>query len=256
LLLASSADGDTIGDPSSPVSSEQISRPTLLLPGSNGPGMIHPPFAYLGRIPRSGQFADDVAAHMKHTIAHRELQGSRARPLQAGAAVALLALVVAACTTDQTAAAQIGISPEAFTKIVEGEEDFLSPVSERRVEAWIGYVDGDTVVRIRNGGTVPFGSMELQFYVNPFPPTRFDVEVELAVVDSDGNPADVQMEAWYDMVFMTHGQPIAEVQPVGVGRFSRPLDLFMFGPWVLKTTIRSSTGEGDLPLIIYVWPNV
>lgn len=177
----------------------------------------------------------------------------------ARAAVAVLAIFLAAlpasCSSGKTAAAQIGISPEAFTKIVEGEEDFLHPAGEQRIGAWIGYVEGDQVVRIGNGGSVPLGDLDIGFHVSPFPPTAFDVAVELDVTGPGGEPADVNIEAWYDMVFMTHGQPIAEVEPLGGGKYRMPLNLFMFGPWVVKATI---TGEGittDVPLIIYVWPN-
>jgi hypothetical protein len=171
-------------------------------------------------------------------------------------AVVVLGLLAASCAREETAASVIGISPEAFTQIIEGDEDFLSPVSERRVEAWIGYVDGDQVVRIGNGGTIPFGDLEIQFQVSPFPPTQFDVNVEL-VFTRRGEPAEVQLEAWYDMIFMTHGQPIATVEPLGGGRYRMPLDLFMFGPWVVKASVAPDDATTEFPpLVIYVWPNV
>jgi hypothetical protein len=180
------------------------------------------------------------------------------RRLRRALAVMLVvpAVLAGACAAEESAASKIGISPEAFTQIIEGEEDFLSPATERKVEAWIGYVDGDRVVRIGNGGNVPLGSMDVAFTISPFPPTQFDVEVDLVFTGPDGMPADVTVEAWYDMVFMTHGQPIADVERVGSGRFRLPLDLFMFGPWVVKATVGSPAGASDLPLIIYVWPKV
>jgi hypothetical protein len=167
-----------------------------------------------------------------------------------------LALLASGCSSGDSAASQIGISPEAFTKIVEGDEDFLSPATERQTDAWIGYVDGDQVVRIGDGGSIPVGDLDIEFHVVPFPPTEFDVSVELLVTGPGGKPAEVDIEAWYDMVFMTHGQPIAEVEALGGGRYRMPLDLFMFGPWVVKTTIRSEGSDDELPLVIYVWPNV
>jgi hypothetical protein len=167
----------------------------------------------------------------------------------------IFALFTAACSRDETAASLIGISPEAFTQIIEGDEDFLSPVAERKVEAWIGYVDGDQVIRIGNGGSVPFGDLEIEFQVTPFPPTQFDVGVDLMITGPGGVPADVQIEAWYDMIFMTHGQPTAEIESLGGGHYRMPLDLFMFGPWVVKASVQSATVPKEMPpLVIYVWP--
>ena len=184
---------------------------------------------------------------------------SRRRRRSGGALafVALLGIVGASCSSEETAASIIGISPEAFTQIIEGDEDFLSPVEERRVEAWIGYVQGDQVVRIGNGGVVPWGDFEIEFRVTPFPPTQFDVNAELVITGARGVPTEARVEAWYDMIFMTHGQPIAAVETVGPGHYRLPLDLFMFGPWVVKASMQSDQAADDLPpLIIYVWPKV
>ena len=186
----------------------------------------------------------------------RRPRTAQLRPRHGLVGLALLALLVASCSSEETAASIIGISPEAFTQIIEGEEDFLSPVEERRVEAWIGYVQGDQVVRISNGGVVPFGDMEIEFRVVPFPPTQFDVDAELIITGPNRQPVDVRIEAWYDMIFMTHGQPTADVETIGPGHYRLPLDLFMFGPWVVKASV-SETASSDLPpLIIYVWPRV
>lgn len=181
----------------------------------------------------------------------------RADPFRSTAGLVALAFAVllSACSTEDSSAAQIGISPEAFTRIVEGDEDFLQRAGEERIGAWIGYVDGDRVVRLRNGGVVPVGDLEIEFHIDPFPPTQFDTTVELLVLGPGGEPAEVQISAWYDMVFMTHGQPTADVEPLGDGRYRMPLDLFMFGPWVLKATITSAATNTEVPLVIYVWPN-
>ena len=111
------------------------------------------------------------------------------------------------------------------------------------------------MVRIRNGGIVPAGDLEIEFRIAPFPPTEFDATVELLVRGPNGEPADVEIAAWYDMVFMTHGQPTATVEPLGDGRYRLALDLFMFGPWVVKTSITAGEGANEVPLIIYVWPD-
>jgi hypothetical protein len=147
------------------------------------------------------------------------------------------------------------VSAAAFTQIVEGTDDFLRPGAERKVEAWIGYVDGDSVVKIQNGGSFEVDDLSITMQVTPFPPNQFDATAELQVADLNGQPVEVEVDAWYDMVFMTHGPLTIDIESLGTGRVRMPLDMFMFGPWVVKTTIESSTGATVVPLVFYVWPN-
>jgi hypothetical protein len=168
--------------------------------------------------------------------------------------ICLLALIAAGCGSKETAASKLGISADAFTNIVEGGDDYLAAGSERTASAWIGYVDGDHAVRIENGHSIPLGDMRVNFQVTPYPPTEFDVAAELTVTDSAGAPIDVTVDAWYDMVFMTHGPLYPDISS-STGRVEIGLDLFMVGPWVVKASVDSGQSLEDIVLVIYVWPN-
>ncbi len=147
------------------------------------------------------------------------------------------------------------MSASAFSQIVEGTDDYLSPGSERRVEAWIGYVDGDTVVKVDNGEPFEAADMTLTMSVTPYPPTQFETVAVVEVAGVDGRPLEASVDAWYDMVFMTHGPLSTDIETLEPGRFRIPLDLFMFGPWVVKATITADGETHDIPLVFYVWPN-
>lgn len=177
--------------------------------------------------------------------------------LPAGLGVLLLATATftTACSSEPTSAPELGVSAAAFTQIVEGTDDFLQPGSERRVEAWIGYVDGDSVVKVPNGGSFVVDGLTITLEATPYPPTQFETTAVLTVSDAAGAPVAAHVDAWYDMVFMTHGLVSTEIEVLEPGRFRMPLDMFMFGPWVVKTTVEVDGQTSEVPLVFYVWPN-
>ena len=113
-------------------------------------------------------------------------------------------------------------------------------------------------VSLPNAGTIALSDdLNLSVSVNPFPPTTFNVDVDLLLTNADGMPIDGgTITADWDMVFMWHGPFVTEFTPIGNGRYSAPFDLFMFGPWELRTQVTAPGYEqpGELSLSIYIWP--
>ncbi len=178
------------------------------------------------------------------------------RALWVATLIGLGLFIAAACSSDESGTSRFGISPEAFNEIVGTDQVLLQQVAEREGSAWIGYVQGDQVIQLENGGLLPLGDFDLNFFVTPFPPNKFDLEVELIVIGRDGRPVDATITAWYDMIAMTHGHSEADVEFLGEGRHRMSVHMSMFGPWAIMTTIESADFNAEVPLVVYVWPKV
>lgn len=137
--------------------------------------------------------------------------------------------------------------------------DFLQPgAATQSGPVRIKYEGPNGTESVANGGLVPLGdNLQLGVSVNPYPPTSFDVDVDLHLTTVDGEPvADADVLAVWDMVVMYHGPFETNFVNLGNGHYAAPFEFFMFGPWELMTHISSPThgSPEQIALSIYVWP--
>lgn len=130
--------------------------------------------------------------------------------------------------------------------------------TEDRGPARLKYEGPHGTETLSNGGSIVLADdLILQVVVSPYPPSTFDVDVELRLTDAGGRPIDdATVTADWDMVFMWHGPFPARFDHIGDGRYVASLDLFMFGPWEVVTTVAAPGHEpfDNVSLSIYVWP--
>lgn len=122
----------------------------------------------------------------------------------------------------------------------------------------IKYQTPNGQVSLSNGGVVALSDeLDLAVSVSPYPPSTFDLDVDLYLTDVTGRPVDdATISVEWDMAFMWHGPFLSEFRGVGAGHYVAPFDLFMFGPWefVTRVTAPGYDQPDDLSLSIYVWP--
>jgi hypothetical protein len=116
---------------------------------------------------------------------------------------------------------------------------------------------GGGLTSLQNGGDIAISeAVRMGVTVDPYPPTTFDIDIDLDLTTTDGAPiADASVAIVWDMVIMGHGPFRTEFANTGGGHYQAHLDLFMFGPWELETEIDSSYDiPDDLSISLYVWP--
>lgn len=186
-------------------------------------------------------------------------RGSRGRPSErlirvaAGVVIALVSLTgfVVLGVIEQAAAQEAGGSTS---------DDFLTPgIDASNVEPErIKYEGPDGTMSLPNGGVVDLSDdLMLQVWVDPYPPSTFDLDVELRLTDANGDTInDATVTADWDMVFMWHGPFVAEFDATSDGRYISRFELFMFGPWelVIHTSAPGYEQPQDLSISIFVWP--
>ena len=153
-------------------------------------------------------------------------------------------------------------APAGFAE--ESEEDSLSSLGEflqpalTTETARIRYEVGDLVEFLPNGGVVPLSDdLRLEVAISPYPPTKFDIAVDLRLTTAAGVAVgDAAIAGTWDMPVMPHGPFTTDFVNAGDGHYVASFDFFMFGPWEIVTDISSPSHETptDLPISIYVWP--
>lgn len=122
----------------------------------------------------------------------------------------------------------------------------------------IKYQTNDGEVSLSNAGVVALSDeLNLTVLVSPYPPSTFDLNVDLYLTDGAGQPVqDATIAVEWDMAFMWHGPFLGRFDAVGDGHYVAQFDLFMFGPWefVTRVTAPGYVQPEDLSLSIYVWP--
>jgi hypothetical protein len=134
---------------------------------------------------------------------------------------------------------------------------FLQPAGGTTLPR-IRYERAGESITITNGGSVALSNdLELAVTVSPYPPTTFDLDVDLRLVDATGAPVDdASIHADWDMAVMFHGPFFTAFDARGDGRYTAHFDVFMYGPWELITHVSSPSHRtpDELPISIYVWP--
>lgn len=123
--------------------------------------------------------------------------------------------------------------------------------------ARIKYLADSGVVELANGAVVRIDGMDVVLTVSPYPPSDFDVDIELSLTDESGEViTDAVISADWDMAFMWHGPFHTDFIPSGNGVYRASFDLFMFGPWEFETRIATpgTDQHRDLTFSIYTWP--
>lgn len=122
----------------------------------------------------------------------------------------------------------------------------------------LSYRIGDVDTVIPNHGVVPLGDdLLFEVAVSPYPPTSFDLDVELLLTTVQGAPIiDAEITTIWDMEFMPHGPFNTQFESVGDGRYTAFLDLFMVGPWKLDLDVAVPANQNPerVSITIYVWP--
>ena len=113
-------------------------------------------------------------------------------------------------------------------------------------------------VSLANRDTVTLGDdLSLSVAITPYPPTAFDADVDIYLTDGSGAPIDgATVSVEWDMAIMSHGPFSATFAAAGNGHYTAPFHFFMFGPWMLITSVSTpgSQQPAHLTLSIYVWP--
>jgi len=138
-------------------------------------------------------------------------------------------------------------------------DEFLQPGGEQGpVGGRIAYETEGRPEIIDNGGTIPVADdLQMTMTVSPYPPTTFDLEVDLFMKTAAGEPvSDVSVVASWDMMVMEHGPYETPFTNLGNGHYVTSFDFFMFGPWRMTFEVTSiADGRSEtVNLSIYLWP--
>jgi hypothetical protein len=139
---------------------------------------------------------------------------------------------------------------------ISSVDDFLR-AAEATGTPRIRVYAGDTSVSLLNGDVVAISDeVRLGVTLDPYPPSQFDVDVDLHLTTTDGLPIeDASVEVVWDMMIMGHGPFTTAFEYAGDGHYRAPLHLFMFGPWELEPQIDSAFElPDDLSISLYLWP--
>ena len=138
--------------------------------------------------------------------------------------------------------------------------DFLErdPTAEKYDFERLTYELDEVQIEMPNHGLVPLADdLALEVAVSPYPPTTFDLDVELILRTAAGEPVtDAFISTVWDMSIMYHGPFHTDFVPGGDGSYTAFFDLFMVGPWELDLTI-AVPGAGNpqqVTIRVYVWP--
>jgi len=151
---------------------------------------------------------------------------------------------------------QGGSNSDGTASGVSSSSDFLqavSPTGIPRIRVWMN----GHATSLQNGDAIAVADdLMLAVTIDPYPPTRFDVDVDLLLTAPDGTPvADAGLAVVWDMVIMGHGPFRTDFENAGAGHYRSHLNLFMFGPWDLDLEIDASYDlPDDLSVSLYIWP--
>ena len=138
--------------------------------------------------------------------------------------------------------------------------DFLErdPTADAYDFERLTYELDEVQIEIPNHGLVPLADdLVLEVGVSPYPPTTFDLDVELILRTAAGEPVtDAAISTVWDMSIMYHGPFNTEFTSSGDGRYTAFFDLFMVGPWELDLTISvpRAGNPQQVTIRVYVWP--
>lgn len=151
---------------------------------------------------------------------------------------------------------QSGSGTERTAPELSSSDDFLqagSPTGVPRIRVWMN----GQATSLQNGDTIAIADdLVLGVAVDPYPPIRFDVDVDLTLATADGTPVtDAEVSVVWDMLIMGHGPFYSDLANNGAGHYGTHLNLFMFGPWDLELAISPPhDAPDDLSISLYVWP--
>ncbi len=155
--------------------------------------------------------------------------------------------------TEQQAAAAIpvGDAPSTAEEALTRQEEDVAGLPRLR---YITPATGE--VRLDNGDAIPLGDdVFLTIEMTPFPPTAFDVEVELSLTRNGEPITDAAIDTMWDMIVMGHGPFETQIPHISNGTYSTSYDFFMFGPWQLDTELQIPGADPiEFAISIYVWP--
>lgn len=136
--------------------------------------------------------------------------------------------------------------------------DFLQPGQGQGDGGRLKLASATGTRTISNGTVLSLGeNLEMTLTVSPYPPTSFDVNVDLYLTDGSGSPVtNAKINVVWDMIVMWHGPFETGFVNQQDGHYTGSFDMFMFGPWEFVTNI-SVPGQTQLDpttFSIYLWP--
>lgn len=186
-------------------------------------------------------------------VSNAERRGSVLRLMAVAATVAIVLL-----SGTGFAMLVVAEQPEDLGRSSIGDYLTQGEAGANEAPSRIKYLTPDREISIDNGGTVALSDdLNLTVTVSPYPPTTFNIDVDLLVTDASGAPVEgATVTSEWDMVFMWHGPFDTEFQAVGDGRYTAPFHFFMVGPWELVTQVTAPGYQNPDPLslFIYIWP--
>lgn len=180
---------------------------------------------------------------------------SESRPPQPGETVATQASSVdrVVDTTQQQVATQapIGDAPSTAEEALTRQDEAVAGIPRLR---YTTPATGE--VRLNSGDVIPLGNdVVLTIEMTPFPPTTFDIELDLSLSQNGVPITDAVIDTQWDMIVMGHGPFETRIPHVTDGLYSTSYDFFMFGPWQLDTEIQISGADPlEFAISVYVWP--
>jgi hypothetical protein len=173
----------------------------------------------------------------------------------AGAISAVVVVSLAGFVMMGMADAEAARAGEAFTTA-----EFLTQSEEASAlnSARIKYQAPDGLRSLANGESIAISEdLLLTVSVSPYPPSQFDVDLDLLLTDAAGQPVEnASIRTDVDMALMGHGPFASDFVSAGNGHFGASFDLFMFGPWefVMNVTAPGHNQPDNLTMSVYVWP--
>jgi|SaaInl7_135m_RNA_FD_contig_31_496912_length_1449_multi_9_in_0_out_0_2 hypothetical protein len=198
--------------------------------------------------------------------------------LLALAALLAVALVASACGVDAPAdtgsAEQDSVFEDAIDPSADPEAEVSVLLSERAVGSGqeavdnepgeddarffrgLGFVDGDRVLKVENGGRVPVGEDKVvEVYLSPDPPDwRTDLHLFLLDKVTFEPVEDLDVVLDYDMIYMAHGILSSPGSKVADGHYLIPLDFLMYGDWNVEVRLDLPEGPERLKFVVKFLP--
>lgn len=136
--------------------------------------------------------------------------------------------------------------------------DFLQPGQDQGDGGRLKLATANGTRSIPNGTVLSLdGDLQMTLTVSPFPPTSFDVNVDMYLTDGSGSPVtNAEINVVWDMIVMWHGPFETGFVNQQNGHYTGSFDMFMFGPWEFVTNV-SVPGQTQLEpttFSIYLWP--
>ena len=107
---------------------------------------------------------------------------------------------------------------------------------------------------LRNGGMVTLDDLNVEVFVDPYPPTTLTSWLDLYMTRNGHAVSGASVTMDYQMAYMSHGVLNAAGKDSGDGHYLFSLDYAMYAQWGDVLTIQLSGKKYVLPILVTVYP--